>query len=598
MSIHHREEEIKYILHGYLLGARTPVKLQQCAAILPITCRHEEILDIIEQELLIHLSGEVQNSIYYPPYYWSDRLDAMKEQLTTTGYLSVTAFSELNISIEKVKNCSDVFVAVPVSSSSSSSSTALNQPHKYFLVTKSIVDALKVALRELRDEEEQWWLHVSSICPTAMSDEDIAAILSYCLMELIEREEEKVNVVSAGIFAIHSHPMLRLQNALLLEMGKMKNTLQCTLKLDTDVKKLVSKHMTKQHIIELMHKHIQLSMDVIDGDDHHQLFLSALYDHLHTTIEESFIAMVEGMILQKGRCLILTPNQTNRLQKEGDRDVIFQRQWSLLLLSMKACQFTNFDEKDLHGIKHRCVTIASLLTSFVCWEHNIAVPSTLLAYFSTIYPDGTIELDFDSRSNLPPLLGLSFVGVDDADDLVQLTKDDLKRMLKELPKEAAVGVIEMWEMIENDSSSLCSNFCQYFESRANSIFRVITTKPDKKSEKFMVNGIKTDLIKIFSVGCSNRIPLSLSSLPAVASSGSPNLEFLNHLVVFAYIEITASFKGVIIPRPLLSISVLTKLVRWLESQVHEESSTKNPTEREIKLQAISSLQTLIHQNIT
>ena len=337
-------------------------------------------------------------------------------------------------------------------------------------------------------------------------------------------------------------------------------------------------------------------MDVVDRDDEY-LFLSALYDHLHTIIDQSFVAMIEHMMLQKGRSLILSPNQANRLQREGERDVIFTRHWSLLHLSMKALQFIKFDQKELLCIKHRCVTIASLLTSFVCWEQNIEIPTSLLSYFSTLrHPDGTLELDFDSRTNLPPLLGLNLF--DDADDFVQLTKDDLKRMLKELPKEAAIGVIEMWEMLDDPSTS-CSNFCQYLESRTNSTFRVITTRPDKKYEKQVVTGIKTDLLKILSV--NDVIPLSLASLPEVAMYGPPSLEFVNYLVLFAFIEITAGSKGIFIPRPLFSIPVLTALVCWLESLVNEESATKHPIERDIKLRAISSLQSLlahVHQLIT
>ena len=579
-------EEVKFIIHGYLTGARKHVTLGQCIAVIsPLNFRHDEIQCMIE-ELLIHLPGEFQDSIYYPPFYWSDRLEAVNVQLNTTGYLSNAAFSEFQLSIDKVKkSCPDVLV---VSSSFSC-----------FLVSRLTSNTLKAALRELHDEGEtegeQWWLYVPSVCPAAMSDEDVAALLSFCQLELVE-DDGKVDLVIAGIFAIHSHPVERLRNSLLKEMGKMQKALQSVLKFDTDPKKLVSQHMTKKHVIELMRKYIKPSMDVVDRDDEY-LFLSALYDHLHTIIDQSFVAMIEHMMLQKGRSLILSPNQANRLQREGERDVIFTRHWSLLHLSMKALQFIKFDQKELLCIKHRCVTIASLLTSFVCWEQNIEIPTSLLSYFSTLrHPDGTLELDFDSRTNLPPLLGLNLF--DDADDFVQLTKDDLKRMLKELPKEAAIGVIEMWEMLDDPSTS-CSNFCQYLESRTNSTFRVITTRPDKKYEKQVVTGIKTDLLKILSV--NDVIPLSLASLPEVAMYGPPSLEFVNYLVLFAFIEITAGSKGIFIPRPLFSIPVLTALVCWLESLVNEESATKHPIERDIKLRAISSLQSLlahVHQLIT
>ena len=584
---------MKSFLHGYLTGARKPVTLSQCvAAMLPATYRQDEIQRMIEDEILPHLSGTFEDATYLPPFYWSDRLQAVNDQLNTTGYISYAAFSEFQLSLERVKTCSDVVVV-------SSSSSAGN--HNCFLVSSTIMKTLKAALRELRDEEkaegEQWWLHVPSVCPPAMSaDEDVAALLTLCLLELTTEDEGKADLVIAGVFAIHSDPVLRLRNALLEEIGNLQKVLQSVVKRDTDPMKLISKHWTKKHVIELLRKHIKQSVDVDNDDD--SLFLSALYDHLQATMEQAFIAMVGHMTLQKGRSLILAPNQANRLQREGERDAIFQRHWLFLLLAVKALQpFIKSDQKEVLCIKHRCVTIASLLTSFVCWEHNIVIPSSLLAYFSTAqYPDGTIELDFDARMNLPPLLGLR-TG-DDSDDLVQLTKDDLKRLLKELPKECSLGVIEMWEILGSDDlSSSCSSFCSYLEFRANSTFRVITTRPDKKCEKQVIIGIKTELITILSVGHSQNstdlMPLSLSSLPLIAMRESPSLELINYLVLFAYVEITGGTKGVLIPRPLLSIPVLTKLVNWLESLVNDESATKHPIERDLKLRAISSLQALL-----
>jgi hypothetical protein len=253
----------------------------------------------------------------------------------------------------------------------------------------------------------------------------------------------------------------------------------------------------------------------------------------------------------------------------------------------------------------RCSVIASLITVYSCWEFDVAVPSGIQRILGIQRPDGSIAFDFNSYSDVEICKTATSLS---KTRLLQLNSDERKRIAKELPKEAALGIVKMWEIIGSKSlssaaddtgikadesaaveSSLTSHptvvavfdFISFIESTCTSTFRLIAKKMDKKREKAILSSTRDALIaalypetrpcRVTDIHCAQVQPIDRhirvdTDLASVSVDLTPSPRLLRIVMTLLLMDLT---KG-IVEIPLFTIKQYDKtsrarsVYRWIE----------------------------------